>query len=141
MLQKVRCNPMPHNYGALLFPYMPVWVTHGALVGHRYTYAPPRCKTSRDRMTFILLSLSLWNDLAVPVFDGVDLTGFKSRAHAFSLDLLATFLTSVFPFYSFFLKLVLRGWGLWTNEMCTALSQPCIANLFLNNNNKNNNIP
>ena len=31
------------------------------------------------------LSVSLWNDLADPVFDGVGLAGFKSRANAFLL--------------------------------------------------------
>ena len=31
------------------------------------------------------LSVSLWNDLSDPVFDGVGLAGFKSRANAFLL--------------------------------------------------------
>ena len=35
--------------------------------------------------TFIPLSVSLWNDLAYPVFDGVGLAGFKSKANAFLL--------------------------------------------------------
>ena len=35
--------------------------------------------------TFVPLSLSLWNDLSGPVFDGVGLAGFKSRANAFLL--------------------------------------------------------
>ena len=65
-------------------PYEPVRVTCGALVAHRYSYAPPRCNTSQYRRTFVL-SVSLWNDLADPVFDGVGLAGFKSRANAFSL--------------------------------------------------------
>ena len=33
-------------------------------------------------MTFILFSASLWNYLANPVFDGVGLAGFKSKANA-----------------------------------------------------------
>ena len=37
------------------------------------------------RMTFIPMSVSLWNDLSDPVFDGVRLAGFKSRANAFLL--------------------------------------------------------
>ena len=37
------------------------------------------------RRTFVPLSVSLWNDLADPVFDGVGLAGFKSRANAFLL--------------------------------------------------------
>ena len=64
-------------YGAVPVPYVPVRVTRGA-IAHRYTYAPPRCRTSEDRRTFIPLSVSLWNDLGDPVFDGVGLADFKS---------------------------------------------------------------
>ena len=53
------------------------------VIARRYTYAPPRCRTSQCRRTFILLSMSLWNDLSYPVFDGVGLACFKSRANAF----------------------------------------------------------
>ena len=69
--------------GDLPGPYVPVRVTRGALVAHRFTYALPRCRTSQDRRTFILLSVSLWYNLASSVFDGVGLAGFKSRANAF----------------------------------------------------------
>ena len=72
---------------ALPGPYVPVRVTRRALVTHRYTYAPPRCRTSQYRRTFVPLSVSSWNDLAYPVSDGVGLTGFKSRADAFFIDL------------------------------------------------------
>ena len=68
--------------GALPGPYVPVRVTRGALIAHRYTYAPPRCRTLQYRKTFIPFSVSLWNDLANPVFDGVGLAGFKSRTNA-----------------------------------------------------------
>ena len=74
-------------YDALPGPYVPVRVTRGALVARRYTYAPPRCRTTQYRGTFIPLSVSL-NDLGDPVFDGVGLAGFKSRANAFLLALL-----------------------------------------------------
>ena len=37
------------------------------------------------RRTFIPLSVSLWNALVDPVFDGVGLAGFKSRSNAFLL--------------------------------------------------------
>ena len=72
---------------ALPGPYVPVQVAHSALalVAHWYTYAPSGCKTSKYRRTFIPLSVSLWNDLADPVFDGLELAGFKSRANAFLL--------------------------------------------------------
>ena len=68
--------------GTLPGPNVPVWVTSGAVVAHRYTYASPRCKTLQYRRTIIPFSVSLWNELANPVFDGVGLAGFKSRANA-----------------------------------------------------------
>ena len=37
MLFKIRCNPMHLLYGALPVPYVPMRVTRGALVAHRYT--------------------------------------------------------------------------------------------------------
>ena len=70
-------------YGALPVPYEPVRVIRGALVGHRYTYAPPHYRTSPYHRTFIPSSVFLWNDLADPVFDGVGLAGLKRRANAF----------------------------------------------------------
>ena len=84
MLYKIRCNPMHPLNGALPGPYV-IQVTRGVLVAHRYTYAPPRCRTSQYNRTFIPLSLSFWNDLADHVFDGVGLAGFKSSANAFIL--------------------------------------------------------
>ena len=72
-------------YGALPVPYVMMRVTLGAEIAQRYTYAPPRCRTSQYRRTFIPLSVSLWNDLSDPVFDGVGLAGFKSKANAFLL--------------------------------------------------------
>ena len=71
--------------GALPGPYVPVRVTRGALIAHRYTYAPPSCRISQYSRTFIPISVCIWNDLANPVFDGVGLAGFKSRANAFLL--------------------------------------------------------
>ena len=85
MLYKIRCNPVHPLNCALPGPYVPVRVTRGALVAQRDTYAQPRCRTSQYNRTFIPLAVSLWNDLANPVFDGVGLTGFKSRANAFLL--------------------------------------------------------
>ena len=45
MLYKIRYNPVHPLNGALPGPYVPVPVTRGALVAHRYTYVPPRCRT------------------------------------------------------------------------------------------------
>ena len=56
MLYKIRCNPMHPLCGALPLPYVPVPVTRGALIAHRYTYSPPRCRTSQyHRRTFVPL--------------------------------------------------------------------------------------
>ena len=70
---------------ALPLPYVPVRVTRGALVAHRHSFTPPCCRTSQYRRTFLTLSVSLRNDFSDPVFDGVGLVGFKSRANAFLL--------------------------------------------------------
>ena len=75
------CNPLQ----PLPVPHVPVRVTCGAFVAHRYTSAPHRCRTSQYPRSFIPLAESLWNDLGDPVFDGVGLAGFKSRANPFLL--------------------------------------------------------
>ena len=80
MLYKIRCNPMHSLYGALPVPYVPARISRGSMIGHRCTYAPPRCRTSQYRRTIIPLSVSLWNGLSDPVFVGMGLAGFKSRA-------------------------------------------------------------
>ena len=79
MLYKIGCNSMHPFYGALPVPYMPVQVTLGAVIAHRYTYAPPRCRTSQYRRIFFPWSVSLWNDLSDPVFDVVGLAGFQEK--------------------------------------------------------------
>ena len=38
-LYKMRCNPIHPLYGALPVSYVPVRVTRGAMIAHRYTYA------------------------------------------------------------------------------------------------------
>ena len=113
MLYKIRCNPMHPFYGALPVPYVSVRVTLGPEIAHRYTYAPPRCRTSQYLRTVIPLSVSLWNDLGDPILDGVGLAGFKSRANAFILvQLIALFLSPpVFPFSSFILWVCIVGLG------------------------------
>ena len=128
-------------YGALHVPYVPVYVTHGAVIADRYTYAPPRSRTSQYHRTFIPLSVFLCNDLSDPVFDGVELEGFKSRAMPFYWPsclltfCLLLFSLSLLSFYG----LELWGWGFRTDRVFITLSQPYITNLFNNNNNNNNN--
>ena len=41
MMYKIRCNPKHPLCGALPVPYVPVRVTRGALIAHRYTFALP----------------------------------------------------------------------------------------------------
>ena len=118
--------------GALPVPYVPVRVTRGAVMAHRYTYASPRCRTTQYRRTFVLLSESLWNDLVDPLFDGVGISVFASRPMYFywpscSLTFcLLLFSLSLLSFY----RLVLWGWGSRTDRVLIALSQPCTAYLF-----------
>ena len=83
IMYKIRCNPMHPLYCALPVPYVPVRVTRGAVITHRYTYAPVRCRTSQYRRTFIPLPVSQWNDFGDQVFDGVGLEGFQEQANAF----------------------------------------------------------
>ena len=78
MLYDIKCNPMHPLNDALPGPDVPVQVTRSALVAHRYTYAPPRCRTSQYRRTFVALSVPLWNDIGDPVFHGVGLAGFNA---------------------------------------------------------------
>ena len=62
MLFKIESNPMHPFSGALPLPYVPARVTRGALVAHRHSFVPSRCITYQYRITFVLLSVSLWND-------------------------------------------------------------------------------
>ena len=60
MLYKIRCHPVHPLYGTLSLPHVPVRVTRDARVAHRYTYGPPRFRTSHFPRTFMsLLSVSL----------------------------------------------------------------------------------
>ena len=83
MLFKIKSNPTHPLRDALPLSYVPARVTRGALVAHRHSFGSPRCRTSQYRRSFVPLSVSLWNDLSDPVFDGVELAGFKGRANAF----------------------------------------------------------
>ena len=119
---------------------MPARVTRGALVAHRHSFAPPQCRTSQYRITFVRLSVSLWNDLSDPVFDNVGLAGFKSRANAFlSAWSALSFLSPTILSSSSLYGLVVWGWGLWTDRVFSL--SPCLAQRTPNNSNNNNNPP
>ena len=119
MLYKIRCNPVHPLNGALPGPYVPVWVTPYAPVG-----VTPRCRTSQYSRTFIPLSVSLWNDLANPIFDEVGLAGFKSSAMLYWPKLL--YPTIIYYFFSLSLlsvyRLVLWGRGILTDRVYITLS-------------------
>ena len=144
MLYKIRCNPVHPLNGALPLPYVPARVTRGALVAHRYTYAPPRCRTLQYSRTFIPFSVSLWNGLANPVFDGVGLAGFKSRANASLLALACSIPTMVFYPLSFLFLLSL-GWycgaGIFGLIGCISLSPSLALPTFFHNNNNQSDDP
>ena len=84
-------NPL---YGTLPHVYAGA-VTRGDVIAHRYTYAPHHCERPEPlRIAGHLfpsqclrgtILVTPWNDLSDPVFDGVGLAGFKSRANAFLL--------------------------------------------------------
>ena len=56
---KIRCNPLHHLYGSLPVPYVPLRVRRCAVIAHRFTYAPPRCRTTQYSKPFISFSVSL----------------------------------------------------------------------------------
>ena len=75
------------------------------------------------------LSVSLWNDLIDPVFDGEGLAGFKSRANVFIPGgLICSFCLLLF---SIFLPSIgwLCGVGVF-GFIVFSLSQPCTAARF-----------
>ena len=129
ILYKITCNPLHPLYDALAVTS--VYAGAGYTPAHRYTYVPPRCRTSQFRRSFIPLSVSLRDDLSDPVFDGVGLAGFKSMANFILFTkLLAHFFSPAgFPFSAFILWVVIVGGGHRTDRVLIALSQPCITNL------------
>ena len=76
MLYMIKCNLMHPLYISLPVPYVPVRVTRGALVAHRYT------NVLQDFCS--ILSVSVKRSCC-SAFDGAGLAGFKSRANAFLL--------------------------------------------------------
>ena len=103
-------------------------------------FCASRCRTSQYRMTFIPLSVSLWNDLVDPVFDGVGLRVSRAGPMRFcwpSCSLLFCVL-NYFPFL-FFSSI---GWqcgaGVFGLIGCQSPSPGLALPIFLNKNNNNN---
>ena len=91
----------------------------------------------------LILCQYLWgNNLGDPLFDGVGLVGFKSRANVFNIPCCS--LPFCLLWFSIFLLsfygLILCGWSLWSDMVLISLTQLCIASLFNNNNKLNNQI-
>ena len=138
MLYGIRCNLMQPLNGALPGQYVPVRVKRGALVTHRYTYAPPRCRTSQYSRTFIPPSVSFWNIITQKLLTPYSMVWdwwVSREGQCFFIGLSCSIPTIIF--YSFFLsllpvyRLVLsRRAGVFALIGRRSLSQTCTANLF-----------
>ena len=128
-LYKIRFHSMHQLNDALPGLYVPVRVSHDALVAHRHTYAPPHWRTSQHPRTFG----PLWNDLADPYSIVCDWQVSKAGPRLFHWPKL------LYPYYSLLLlslsllsvyRLVLWGWCLLTDRVYITLSWPCNVDLF-----------
>ena len=120
---------------ALPGPYVPVPVTHSALVTHQYTYVPPAHLTAEpwttaellfpsqcpSGMNFLTPCSMVW-DWQVSRAGSMFIYWPKQHYPDFNLLLFVSFL----PVY----RLVLWGWRLRTDRVYITLSQPCTADLF-----------
>ena len=77
------------------------------------------------------LSVSLWKNLGDPVFDGVGLAGFKSRANALLLAKSAfSFLSPTILSFPSSHGLVVWGWGLRTDRLFSLPSDLALLTQF-----------
>ena len=131
MLHKIRCNPVHPLNGALPGPYVPVRVTRGALVAHRYTYAPPRCRCREPPRS----QCTSGTILLTPYLMVWDWRVSRVGPMLFYWPKLFYPSSTIFP-YLFYRSI---GWycgaGVFGLIGCVSLSQPCTADLFLNNDN------
>ena len=121
-----RCT---HLNDTLPGPYVPERITRGALVAHRYTYAPPRCIAGLCSPLSDPLEWSCW-----PRVWRWGTDGFQEQGQCFFIGLNCSIPTIVFYYFSFSLlpvyRLVLWGWGLRTDRVYITRCQPCTADLF-----------
>ena len=142
-LYMIRCNPIHPLNHALPGPYVPARVTRGALVAHRYTYAPPHCKTLQYRKIFIpskcpsgtiLLRSCINRSVSHTRIRWCGTGGFQGQGQCFFIGLSCSIRTIVFYYFSLPLLsvywLVLWGWGLRTDRVYITLSQPRTDDLF-----------
>ena len=143
VLYKIRCNPLHPLYCVRPVRHVPVLVTRGALATHWYTtYAPPRCRTSQCRRTFIPISGSCGTILPTlysMVWDRLVLRAGMMLFHVPML-LVPFWSSTVFPFLSFLSVDWYCGTGVFRLIWCRSL-YPSLAlpTSFNNNNNSNNN--
>ena len=142
MLKKFRCNPVLPLNGAL-----PSW---SLCVCVGYTWCSGRtlvhfCTASLQNLAvhqcFYSLLVVLLERPCYPLIRRCGTGGFREQGHCFFIGLSCSIPTIVFYLISISLlsvyRLVLCGWGLRTDRVYVTLSQPCTADLFLNNNNNN----
>ena len=127
MMYKIRCNPTHSLYGALPVPYVPVQLTCSSVIEHRFTYVPPRSITGLLFPCQYLCGMILVTPCSMVCDWWVSRAG-PMPFYWPSCQLTFCFLLFSLSLLSFY-GLVLWGWGLWTDKVLIALSQPCIVNL------------
>ena len=108
MLYKIRCKPKHPLWGALPVPYVPVRVTHGALIAHLvYFCASPLRNLAVPHDFYFPLSLSLeWSGWPRILWCGIG--GFQEQVQCLFVGLVAV---SFFVFnYFIFLFFSSIGW-------------------------------
>ena len=140
-LYTIRCIPMHPLYGAQHVPYVPVRVTRCTLVAHRYTYAPPLCRTSQDRKR-LFPSQCPSGTILLTLYSMV-LNWRVSRAGPIFLHwpkLLDPLYLQLFVSFLFFRSI---GWycgaGVFRLRVCESHSPSLALPTSFNNNNNNNN--
>ena len=99
------CNPMHPLNEALPGPYVPVLVTRGALVAHRHTNAPPRCRTSQSAGVLFASQCPSGMILPTPFVRWCGTGGFQEQGQCFFIGLSCSILTIVFYYFSLSLLL------------------------------------
>ena len=133
---KIRCNPVHPINSALPGPYVPARVTRGALVAHRYTYAPPRCRTLLYSGTYIFPSRCPFGTILLTLYSMM-WDWRVSRA----VPILLYWPKLLYPYYSLllFLFFLSIGWyceaGVFGLIGCISLSLSLALPTFFNNNN------
>ena len=101
MLFKIKSNPMHPLSGALPLPYVPARVTRGALVSHRHSFVPPRCRTFHFSIAEPLCpSRCLFGTILVTLCCGTG--GFQEQGQCFPVGTIFSFFGVSYYFIFFF---------------------------------------